>query len=170
MLLYTCQIVYAKGLAMATHAAISLEEAADRLMIRELVDAYARCADRRDAKGQMALFTQDTRFLVFYDPTSGQPSQDLRGRGSLAPVFDDLNQYAATMHFNGQSTVALDGDRATGESYCLAHHLSAAEDGTRTLMVASIRYLDQFVKQDGRWLFAERRLMVNWIDTRPSTT
>jgi SnoaL-like domain len=83
-------------------------------------------------------------------------------------VFDDLNQYVATMHFNGQSTISLDGNRATGESYCLAHHLAVAEDGQRTLMVASIRYLDEFVKQDGQWLFAERRLMVNWIDTRPS--
>jgi hypothetical protein len=35
-------------------------------------------------------------------------------------------------------------------------------------MIASIRYLDQFVKQDDQWLFAERRLMVNWTDTRPS--
>jgi hypothetical protein len=83
-------------------------------------------------------------------------------------VFDDLNQYVATMHFNGQSTISLDGDQATGESYCLAHHLSVAEDGQRTLTVASIRYLDQFVRQNGQWLFAERRLMVNWIDTRPS--
>ena len=155
---------------MASHAAISPEEAADRLMIRELVDAYAHCADRRDAKGQMALFTEDTRFLVFYDPTSEEPSQELHGRQALAPVFDDLNQYAATMHFNGQSTVWIDGDRAAGESYCMAHHLSVAGDGTRTLMVASIRYGDEFVKQDGQWLFAERRLMVNWIDTRPSTT
>lgn len=31
----------------------------------------------------------------------------------------------------------------------LAHHLSAGEDGQPTLMVASIRYLDEFVKQDG---------------------
>ena len=37
------------------------------------------------------------------------------------------------------------------------------------MMIASIRYLDQFAKQDGRWLFAERRLMVNWTETRPST-
>jgi hypothetical protein len=116
----------------------------------------------------MALFTEDTRFLVFYDPTSAEPSQELHGRESLAPVFDDLNQYAATMHFNGQSTVSLDGDRATGESYCLAHHLKVGEDGQRTLMVASIRYLDEFARHDGHWLFAERRLMVNWIDTRPS--
>lgn len=153
---------------MAPRTAISPQEAADRLAIRELVDAYARCADRRDAKGQLALFTEDTRFLVFYDPTSAEPSQELHGRQSLAPVFDDLNQYAATMHFNGQSTVTLDGDRASGESYCLAHHLKADQDGQRTLMVASIRYLDEFARQDGQWLFAERRLMVNWIDTRPS--
>ena len=154
---------------MASHGPISPQEAADRLAIRELVDAYAHCADRRDATGQMALFTEDTRFLVFYDVTSAEPSQELQGRESLAPVFDDLNQYVATMHFNGQSTVSLDGDRAAGESYCLAHHLKVTEDGQRTLMVASIRYLDQFVKHDGQWLFAERRLMVNWIDTRPST-
>ena len=154
---------------MTTHLALSPEQAGDRLAIRELFDAYAHCADRRDAKGQMALFTEDTRFLVFMDATAAEPTQELHGRESLAPVFDNLNTYTATMHFNGQSTVALDGDRATGESYCLAHHLTIGEDGQRTMMIASIRYLDEFVKQDGQWLFAERRLMVNWTETRPST-
>ena len=153
---------------MTSHTTISPQEAADRLTIRELIDAYAHCAERRDAKGQMALFTGDTRFLVFMDATAAEPTQELHGRESLAPVFGDLNQYAATMHFNGQTTILLDGDRATGESYCLAHHLSVGEDGQRTMMIASIRYLDEFVKQDGQWLFAERRLMVNWTETRPS--
>jgi ketosteroid isomerase-like protein len=153
---------------MSAHTTISPAEAADRLAIRELVDAYAHCADRRDAHGQMALFTDDTRFLVFMDYASDTPTQELHGRESLAPVFDNLNTYAVTMHFTGQSTVDVDGDRATGETYCLAHHLTVAEDGARTLMVASIRYVDQFVKRDGQWLFAERRLMVNWTDTRPS--
>jgi ketosteroid isomerase-like protein len=153
---------------MPSSTTISPEEAADRLAIRELIDAYAHCADRRDAKGQMALFTQDTRFLVFMDYNSPEPTQELHGRESLAPVFDNLNTYAVTMHFNGQSTVVLDGERATGESYCLAHHLSVGEDGQRTMMIASIRYLDQFARQDGQWLFAERRLLVNWTETRPS--
>jgi ketosteroid isomerase-like protein len=155
---------------MTSHATISPPEAADRLAIRELIDAYAHCADRRDAKGQMALFTGDTRFLVFMDATAAEPAQELHGRESLAPVFDDLNQYVATMHFNGQSTILLDGDRATGESYCLAHHLKVGQDGQRTMMIASIRYLDELVKQDGQWLFAERRLMVNWAETRPFAT
>jgi hypothetical protein len=147
---------------------MSAEEAADRLAIRELFDAYAHCADRREAKGQMALFTPDTRFLVYMDSRSEQPTQELHSREALAPVFDNLNTYQATMHFNGQSTVVLDGDRATGESYCIAHHLYEA-DGQRTLMKAYIRYLDQFARQpDGSWLFAERKLMVDWTETRPS--
>jgi ketosteroid isomerase-like protein len=152
---------------MASHSTSSVQETADRLAIGELIDAYAHCADRRDAKGQMNLFTDDTRFVVYLDATADQPTQELRGREALGPVFDDLNTYAATFHFNGQRAVIVDGDRATGESYCLAHHLSVSPDGQRTMMVAAIRYLDAFVKQDGAWLFAERRLMVDWTETRP---
>lgn len=63
--------------------------------------------------------------------------------------------------------MSLDGDRAHGESYCLAHHISFGADAERTITIASIRYLDEFVKQDGAWLFAERRLMVDWTETRP---
>lgn len=154
---------------MTSPAPTTAPEAADRLAIRELVDAYAHCADRRDAKGQQALFTEDTHFVVYMDVKADQPTQELHGRDALAPVFDNLNTYAATTHFNGQSTVALAGDRATGESYCLAHHVTVDQDGSRTLMVAAIRYLDTFVKKDGAWLFAERRLLVDWTDTRPTT-
>ena len=154
---------------MSLHPTLSPEEAADRLAIRELIDAYARCADRRDAAGQMALFTDDSHFAVYMDATLDEPTQELHGRDALAPVFDDLNTYVSTTHFNGQSTLVVDGERAAGESYCLAHHLSVAEDGRRTMMIASLRYLDEFIKQNGVWLFAERRLMVDWTETRPST-
>jgi SnoaL-like domain len=84
----------------------------------------------------------------------------------LAPVFDELNKYEVTTHFMGQSTVVLDGDRATGETYCIAHHVSASE-GKQTLFIPSLRYYDVFAKVEGKWLFAERKLMVDWTDTRP---
>ena len=148
-------------------AEIRPTEAADRLALRELFDAYAHCADRRDAKGQKSLFTEDTRFVVYMEGEGSEPTQELTGREALTPAFDDLNRYETTTHFNGHSTIALDGDRATGESYCLAHHLYT-EDGERKLMVASLRYLDTFVKTDGAWLFAERNLYVDWTETRPS--
>jgi hypothetical protein len=33
-------------------------------------------------------------------------------------------------------------------------------------MLASLRYLDTLVKIDGSWLFAERRLYVDWLEER----
>jgi ketosteroid isomerase-like protein len=152
---------------MMIHTEISPSEQADRLAIRELIDAYARCADRRDADGQKALFTEDTHFVVYMDGEGSAPSQVLDGREALTPVFDDLNRYQSTMHFNGQSTIALHGDRATGESYCIAHHLLTMGN-ERTLMLAYLRYHDTFAKANGAWLFAERNLYVDWIETRPS--
>jgi hypothetical protein len=52
---------------MAVHSELSPTEAADRLALRELFDGYAHCADRRDAEGQKALFTDDTLFAVYMD-------------------------------------------------------------------------------------------------------
>jgi hypothetical protein len=155
---------------MAKHVTISPSEAADRLAIRELVEAYAHCADRRDARGQMSLFTSDAHFVVYMNAKDPTPSQELRTREALAPVFADLNRYAATMHFVGQSTIlTLSDDRGTGEAYTLAHHLTV--DGSkRRLMVAALRYADTFVKLDGAWLFAERLLYVDWLDERALMT
>jgi hypothetical protein len=151
---------------VSKHVSISPEEAADRLAIRELVEGYAHCADRRDAKGQMALFTPDSHFVVYMNAKDPTPSQELRTREALAPVFDDLNRYAATMHFVGQSTIlTLSGNRGTGEAYTLAHHLTV-DGGERRLMVAALRYADTFVKLDGAWLFAERLLYVDWLEER----
>ena len=151
---------------MSKRITISSEEAADRLAIRELVEAYAHCADRRDAQGQMSLFTPDTRFVVYMNAKDPTPSQVLNSREALAPVFADLNKYEATTHFVGQSTIfTLTNERASGEAYCLAHHLTV-DSGKRRLMVASLRYQDTFVKKDGAWLFAERLLYVDWLDER----
>ena len=117
----------------------------------------------------MSLFTEDTHFVVYMNAKDPTPSQELHSREALAPVFAALNQYDATTHFLGQSTLfTLTGDRATGEAYCLTHHVTV-DGATRRLMVASLRYLDTFVKADGAWLFAERRLYVDWIDERALT-
>jgi ketosteroid isomerase-like protein len=151
---------------MSKHVSISPNEAADRLAIRELVEAYAHCADRRDAKGQMSLFTADAHFVVYMNAKEPKPSQELNSREALAPVFADLNKYAATMHFLGQTTIlTLTKDRGTGETYCMPHHLTV-DGAKRQLMIAALRYCDTFMKVDGSWLFAERLLYVDWIEER----
>ena len=153
---------------MTTPPDLSPADAADRLCIRHLFDAYAHCADRRDREGQKALFTEDTRFVVYMAGEGSEPTYTLNGREALTPVFADLNKYEATTHFNGQSTVTLNGTTATGESYTIAHHLYT-DNGVRKIMIASLRYLDTFTKIDGIWYFAERHLVVDWTETRTST-
>jgi hypothetical protein len=114
----------------------------------------------------MALFTVDAHFVVYMDAKDAKPSQELHSREALAPVFADLNKYAATMHFVGQSTIlTLTDNRAAGEAYTLAHHLTI-DGGKRSLMIAALRYSDNFVKIDGAWLLAERLLYVDWIEER----
>jgi hypothetical protein len=151
---------------LSQHAGISPAEAADRLAIRELIEAYAHCADRREAQQQMALFTADTHFVVYMNAKDPKPSMELHARDALAPVFADLNQYDATMHFLGQSTVlTLTAERATVGVYCLAHHVTI-DGAKRRLMLAALRYHDTCVKINGAWLFAERILYVDWQEER----
>jgi SnoaL-like protein len=150
---------------MARHASISPEEAADRLAIRELIEDYAHCADRRDAKGQMALFIPDSHFVVHMNARDPKPSRELHSREELAEVFADLNRYTATMHFLGQTTIlTLASGRGTAETYCMPHHYIRGK--IQSLMIAALRYADTFVKMDGAWLFAERKLYVDWLEKR----
>ncbi len=142
-----------------------LQELEDRIAIRELIDAYPICADTRNIQGHLALFTEDTNFEVYMDEKVPTPTQVVKGRKNLFPIFDDLNQYVSTMHFNGESIIKVDGDRATAVTYCRAYHLKLP-DGVQKLMIAGIRYYDVMVKQGGAWLFAERKLKVCWIENR----
>ena len=77
---------------MSEHDVISPNEAGDRLAIRERIEAYAHCADRRDAKGQISLFIADTHFVVYMNAKDPIPSQELHSRGAPAPVFAELNK------------------------------------------------------------------------------
>ena len=141
---------------------ITPTEAADHLAIRELFDAYAHCADRRDAEGQKSLFTGDTHFVVYMEGEGTEPTQELSGREALTPVFDDLNRYEATTHFNGQSTVALNGDRATGEGYCLAHHLFT--EGWPAQADGRIPSVSRHLRQERRHLAVRRAQALRRLD------
>jgi hypothetical protein len=75
--------------------------------------------------------------------------------------------YVRDMHFLGQTTIlTLTRDRGTGETYCMPHHLTIDGESRRRLMIAALRYMDTFVKMDGTWLFAERKLYVDWLEER----
>jgi SnoaL-like domain len=99
-------------------------EAADRIAIRELINAWGHCADRRLAQQQSDLFIPEGIVEVYQgDPTTTQPVTVHHGKSEIFESLGSLHQYDATTHFNGQSTIAIKGDHAISETYCLAHHL-----------------------------------------------
>lgn len=144
--------------------------ASDRAAIRDLVDRYAHHADRRRPTEQAAVFTADATVLVYEgDPNVTAPVQTVSGRDELATTFAGLiARYDATTYLNGQCTLERTGPaNAVGETYCMAFHL-LHDDGQRMLLTMSIRYLDSFEKTGSEWLIAERKLIFDWTDLRPS--
>jgi len=158
---------YAQGIKTK---AITLNEVADRISIKELIDGYSLYADRRDAEAQANLFTPGGIIEIYEgEPTAtNKPKAILKGREVLKNGFATLKKYDVTMHFNGQSDIQLSGDSATGETYCLAHQFWN-ENNQRILMTIGIRYYDTFVRIDGKWFFAKRKLIFDWTDRRVST-
>jgi hypothetical protein len=143
-------------------------EAADRLALRRLVDAWAHYADRRQAEEQSNLFVPDGAILNYEgEPSTHTPHSTIQGRAAIRTALAVLNKFTTTMHINGQSETMIEGDHAIGETYCLAHEIWT-ENGQRKLQTVAIRYYDQFVRQDDRWLFVERKLIADWVDTRTS--
>jgi hypothetical protein len=155
---------------MTTHETLSAEESADRLAIQRLVDAWAHCADRRQARQQGELFTpQGTVAVYMGDPATHAAIQTIVGQEDLTESFAVLTNYEHTTHFNGQSTITVNDDSATGETYCLAHHVWT-ENEVRQLMVMSIRYIDTFARTDDGWRFDTRNLIIDWTSQQPLTT
>ncbi|HZZ39729.1 MAG TPA: nuclear transport factor 2 family protein [Acidobacteriaceae bacterium] len=143
-------------------------EAADRLALRRLVDAWSHCADRRLAEEQSNLFVPDGTILNYEgDPKTHEPHSTIKGRAAIRTALAVLNAFTVTLHMNGQSEVAIRGDEAIGETYCLVHQFTQ-ENGQRKCQTLGIRYYDQFLRQENRWYFVERKLIIDWSDTRIS--
>jgi SnoaL-like domain len=135
----------------------------------DLVETYAHAADRRESGLSGSLFTADGLLAIYDgDPEGREPNRTRRGRQEIADAMVSLNRYSVTTHFLGQQTVEFDPadpHRATGETYCLAHHVTETDEGQRVYIMA-IRYLDRYLRVDGLWRFEERRLAVDWTDDR----
>jgi hypothetical protein len=136
-------------------------ELADRVALRDLVDAYGIAVDDRDAAAYTAMFVPDGRLTV-YAFGSETPTADYRGEG-LGGLIEFVSRYPATLHFVGNHVCELDGDAASGQTYCLAHHLRG--DDSTMLLVA--RYRDVYARVDGGWRFASRDCRLLWREDRP---
>jgi SnoaL-like domain len=147
------------------------DHAAIRHELRSLAEQYARGVDRHDdVDGFVALFHPDG-VINIYDPSDTAEPRKVRGAERLARIPELIQRYAATFHMLGQSTYEIGEGEATGEVYCIAHHLTpddaSPEGAGGTDYVMFIRYEDTYRPDaDGTWKFAQRSLRVDWTETR----
>ena len=148
---------------------LDLHDLADRLAIRRLVEDYARAADRVDGPAAGACFTDDG-VLRICNRGQAEPARVRNGPEEISTAFAGLGRYDVTMHVVANHYVELDGDEGTGETYCLAHHIHDAEDGSGKLdYVMAIRYLDRYRRTAAGWKLAQRELQVEFTEDRPVT-
>jgi len=147
------------------------DERAIKDELRSLAEQYARGVDRRDdVQGFVDLFLPDGVISV-HDPSDSDEPREIRGHERLARIPEVIKRYPKTFHLLGQSTYDIGDGEATGEVYCIAHHLTpddaAPEEAGGTDYVMFIRYEDTYRPDAaGAWKFAHRRLRVDWTETR----
>ncbi len=139
---------------------------ADRLAISDLVHAYAQGVDRRDPDAVAGLFTEDGIFSAYATPGAAEPTSRSQGRAEITKAIATARYYRQTTHTIGSHLAAVSGDRATGQTRCVAYHV-LGDEGTETLMVWHILYLDAYARRPEGWRIAERVLRVDLVTDEP---
>ena len=136
-----------------------MTDADDRLALRNLVDSYAIGCDKRDIDILRSVFVDGGTNTVHWldrDPTSMTAPDDLER------IPTGLARYDQTFHFVGNHRVQVDGDSASGDTYCIAHHITGKDD-----YVMHIRYEDTYVRTADGWRIGTRDLRLLWTANLP---
>ncbi|MGM9478284.1 nuclear transport factor 2 family protein [Pedobacter sp. GSP4] len=121
--------------------------------LRDLIDAYASLGDEKKITQMVGVFTPDATYSVFMNGTF---VGDTKGRDNLEKEFIGHASIVKTYFtLNGQHTVKIDGETATGVSFTQIKMIRASE-GKDILSDYSVRYDDNYVFQDGKWFIKER--------------
>jgi hypothetical protein len=140
-----------------------VRELEDRAALKELVDTFSILADKKDVRAQVQLFTASATAETY---RKDMLVTKLTGRKEMEDAFGAfLKNFETVYHFNGQQTVTISGDRASGVSYCMVT-LIGVEGGKKMKTSIGIYYQDEYVRENGRWLIAKRRSVFDWEDKR----
>jgi hypothetical protein len=140
-----------------------IAEIEDKMALKELVDIFSILSDKKDVKAQTLLFTADATVETY---RNGVVVSKLSGRKAMEDAFGAfLSNFETVYHFNGQQAVKINGDKATGTSYCLVT-LIGTENGKKMKTNIGVIYQDEYVRENNRWLIAKRTSVFDWQDKR----
>ncbi|MBQ3426794.1 MAG: nuclear transport factor 2 family protein [Clostridia bacterium] len=139
-------------------------EAADRIELKDLVDRFSVAADDKDAQAQTLMFTEDATVDSY---RGSELISSYKGREAIGNAFGSfLARFDTVFHINGQQTVKIDGDTATGTAYCQVVLIGKNEEGKNVMTTQGVRYTDTYKKVNGEWLIASRASNFVWTDTK----
>jgi uncharacterized protein (TIGR02246 family) len=132
----------------------SLQERLQRLEdleeIRSLYIAYGQNLDAGDVPAYASLFARDAKLRLGPIARADGREEIEKAAAKIVRLAPDGSRGA--VHVLGSPQIQLDGDKATGE--CVWAAVSASPQGTKTIVG---RHVDELVREDGRWRFAQRR-------------
>lgn len=125
----------------------------DKISLKELIDRISILGDSKDFHKQVQNFTENAIAQTFVE---GKMILNLEGRETMANAFSVfLKDFENVYHFNGQHLFTLDGDQATGTSYCLII-LIGNENGKKIKKTIGAIYNDSYIRVEGQWLVDKR--------------
>ena len=130
-----------------------LQRLLDEAAIRRVMVRYAQGVDRRDFELTGTCFALNA-FASYPGSWEGT------GRAEIVKFLDIAKQYEATMHFIGNQTIEIVGDRAKAETYAIAYHRRAGGASDFTI---GVRYIDDLERQDGEWLITRHLPVRDWV-------
>ena len=137
-------------------------EIEDTLALKRLVDTFSNLADVKDVKSQMELFTDDAEVI---SKTKDQTFKS-KGKDEIYKAFSGyLALFDIVYHLNGQQTVDIKGDTATGIAYCFVTLIGNGKKNQ-----SGVRYHDTYVKKNGKWLIKKRESDFMFTSVDPYNT
>lgn len=131
--------------------------------LRNLIDAYAYLGDEKKISEQISLFTPDVVYKAYMGDFL---AADVSGTTQLEKEFNGHASLVKTYFtMNGQHTVTVNGDTATGISFSQIKMIRETE-GKNILSEYSVKYDDKYVHQNGQWLIKERTGYFVIVETR----
>ncbi len=129
------------------------------MALKDLVDTFSNLADTKEIDEQVKLFTEDAEVKSYHGE---KQTSHLKGRKELAETFKAfLAQFSTVYHINGQQTLQIDGDKATGIAYAQVV-LVSEKNGNKTMRIQGVRYNDEYERHNGRWLISKRTSHFMW--------
>lgn len=134
---------------------------ADEWALRRLAERHAYSMDRNVPEILDTIYLPDAVMLA--------PGFEIRGidkiRGLPAMLRDT---YEITAHLIHQQVMTIDGDTATGETFCTASAIAKGEGKSRPCTATFLRYRETCVRRNGQWWFARREVAFDWSQTAPA--